>query len=165
MKNKKFEALFLLLVITTILVSSSSFAKYKSTYGLETSSMIASFVIKDTITDNLQLEVTEITPGITKEYTFTVQNFDISSRSDVDINYVLTIDNPYHVLPLEIELYNSNDLSVQLLNDNVMNNGYLDKSINQTDEYILKITLPTNAYEYQNLIDEVSIKVEAIQVD
>jgi len=65
---------------------------------------LAKFIFDSKPMDVVELELTNLKPGDTKEFLFSVTNSENTNISDVTIEYEITIKT-YHFLPLNINLF------------------------------------------------------------
>ena len=65
---------------------------------------IAKFIFNAEEVDELHLSLTDLYPGVTKEYQFSVSNNSSGKLTNVTLNYNMTIKT-YHFMPTEIKLY------------------------------------------------------------
>ena len=68
---------------------------------------IAKFVFESSKSDHIDISLVDLKPGDTENYLFSVTNKDTGIRSDVTINYQISVST-YHFMPLDIKLYNTN---------------------------------------------------------
>lgn len=188
MKNRKkisYRKLIILVVAIVLLIIigiSITMARYKSTGHTVTNAQIAFFVIEEGFqTGNIMLS--GLYPRSTPfEYEFTVANTDEENHtSQTSIEYTIDLTMTTN-LPLEIGIYKDNTLLTSA--DDIENNIVLDESGQcyvrkikiksglftynnaKTDVYKLSATFPEsykNVEEYEGMIDNVSIVVDAKQ--
>lgn len=165
MKKGVVKYSFICFLFIILLSFSYTLAKYKTNVNGESFSEIAFFIVEEDMTSSINMDIDSIDPGETKSYNFSVRNYNDEKRLEVNTNYTLSVYNEFEVLPLVIELYKNDDMSNQLLTNDITDAQYLTFEEDQIDEYTLKVTLPIDAYEFQNQIDSVTIKIDAAQID
>lgn len=143
-----------------------------------TNQKIAKFIFNAEELDILSLPITDLKPGYTNDFDFSVSNSLDEKTSDVTIEYQITIKT-FHLVPLNIELYKIYDEEENLLincdesysrNDNnelVCNLQIeeLDYSKEEKDNYKLKISFPEeyNDITYSNLVDFIDLEIKSWQ--
>ena len=141
---------------------------------ISTDQKVASFIFNTTSLDRLELPLTDLKPGDTREYNFSVSNTKSNKTSDVTIIYQLTILTP-HFTPLDIELYRGNTkvmtcdetYSRNTNNELVCNTEVFELSHQNesTDNFSIKITFDDkyNDLTYSNLIDYLNVEIKSYQ--
>lgn len=141
---------------------------------ISTDQKVASFIFNTTSLDRLELPLTDLKPGDTREYNFSVSNTKSNKTSDVTIIYQLTILTP-HFTPLDIELYRGNTkvmtcdetYSRNTSNELVCNTEVFELSHQNesTDNFSIKITFDDkyNDLTYSNLIDYLNVEIKSYQ--
>ena len=141
---------------------------------ISTDQKVASFIFNTTSLDRLELPLTDLKPGDTREYNFSVSNTKSNKTSDVTIIYQLTILTP-HFTPLDIELYRGNTkvmtcdetYSRNTSNELVCNTEVFELSHQNesTDNFSIKITFDGkyNDLTYSNLIDYLNVEIKSYQ--
>ena len=136
---------------------------------------IAKFIFNAEEVDKLSLPITDLKPGYTNDFDFSVSNSKDKKISDVTIEYQMTIKT-FHLVPLNIELYKIDGETETLLitcdetfsrnedNELVCNLpieelDYLKESKNN---YKLRISFPKeyNDEIYSNLVDYIDIEIK-----
>lgn len=141
---------------------------------ISTDQKVASFIFDTTSLDRLELPLTDLKPGDTREYNFSVSNTKSNKTSDVTIIYQLTILTP-HFTPLDIELYRG-DTKVMTCDETYSRNTNNELVCNtevfelsheneSTDNYSIKITFDEeyNDLSYSNLIDYLDVEIRSYQ--
>ena len=140
---------------------------------------IASFIFETNNLDHIDLDLNGLIPGETREYLFSVTNTNKKNQiSDVTVEYKLILKT-YHFMPLVINLYKVGDeegAPVGTCDETAARNannelicamplGTLESEVEQTDDYKLIITFPSeyNDVAYANLVDYISIEIESWQ--
>ncbi len=141
---------------------------------ISTDQKVAGFIFDTSSLDRLELPLTDLRPGESREYNFSVSNTKSNKTSDVTIVYQLTILTP-HFTPLDIELYRGNtkvmtcDETYSRNNSNeLVCNSSLFELTHQnesTDNFSLKITFDDeyNDLTYSNLIDYLNVEIKSYQ--
>lgn len=176
MKMKK--VLWLLLIITLILGSGITYSVFSSDANISGKQNIAKFIFNAEEQDSIELPLSDIYPGVTKEYQFSVSNNSSGKVSNVTLNYELTIKT-FHFMPLLIELYKVNtDEARELIiscdethtrdNNSLVCNAPTEEMNYDTmeiDNYVLKIEFPSIYSEevYTNLVDYIDIEINSWQ--
>ena len=120
MKNikVKIRIIILLLIISILYFIGNSFASYVSSVigGINKDStdkiQFAKFVVNNSISDSVNLNIDNFNPGKSKNFNFSVSNFDYNDNnnlvySDVSIKYKIIISS--YALPLNYSLKKGND--------------------------------------------------------
>ena len=138
---------------------------------------IAKFVFESSKSDHIDISLVDLKPGDTENYLFSVTNKDTSIRSDVTINYQISIST-YHFMPLDIKLYNINSGETLVLtcdesysrdsNNNLVCNTPIEEiaySSDGVDNYKLVVSFPSqyNSVEYADLVDYLSLNIRSWQ--
>lgn len=177
MKYKKL--LWLFLIITLIFGSGITYSVFTSDLNAIGKKNIAKFIFNAQTLDEIELPISDIHPGVTKEYAFSVSNNSNSNISNVTLNYELTIKT-YHFMPLEINLYSIENEVEELImtcdedshlrgedNKLICNAPVKEMSYNESvlDNYIIKVTFPSSydEEEYSNLVDFIDIEINSLQ--
>lgn len=170
-KKLRTDRLIFLFIITTIIVTILTLAKYKSTIATEESSIKVAFPAIDLLSDEvLDVDINPTTRE--KEFIFAVANTEGEKRTQVSMKYTIQI-NTLSNLPLEFELYTYED-SVKgehdLLNGNGSITDYiefdsLDSDLQDMYMLIIKWKEGQTDYRYNHTIDYVQIVINGVQVD
>ena len=138
---------------------------------------IAKFVFETKKTDHIDISLVDLKPGDSENYLFSVTNKDTGVKSDVTINYQVTIST-YHFMPLDIKLYNINSGEELVLtcdetysrdeDNNLVCNTPVEEipySSDGLDKYKLVVTFPSqyNGVEYADLVDYLSLNIKSWQ--
>ncbi len=172
----KFKIIIGLLIISLIIFSSGLTYSY-FTSGVSSTSVdqkVASFIFDTETLDRLELPLIDLTPGESKEYTFSISNTKENITSDVTIIYQLTVLTP-HFSPLDIEIYKGEDLvlscdetySRNSNNELVCNTEEFELSHDEenSDDYKLVVTFDSryDDLSYTNLLDYINIEIKSYQ--
>ena len=177
MKRKILTVLFILILLT--LLSGITYSIFHSTAKLNSNDQsIAKFIFNAESKEELEFPLSDLEPGDTEEYLFSVSNSDLENISDVFIEYTMTIKT-YHLLPVDIELYKvdedeekliltcdesytRNEENYLICNTQTQEMGYDEEQI---DDYKLKIKFPSeyNDEIYSNLVDFISMEIKSWQ--
>lgn len=173
MRYKILIGLFIVMLI--IFSSGLTYSYFNSEVSyISTDQKLASFIFDTESLDRLELPLIDLTPGETKEYSFSVSNTKSNKTSDVTILYQLTVLTP-HFTPLIIEVYKGNNL-VMTCDENYSRNSNnelvcntevyeLSYSRENVDNYKLKVTFDSRYSDlsYTNLIDYINIEIRSYQ--
>ncbi len=174
----KYKVLIVLFTLALLLFSSGITYSifYSNTNGM-VDQKIAKFVFDAQKLDSLSLEIDDLYPGSSKEYLFSVSNNYQTTKSDVTLEYQISIKT-YHFMPLVIELYKIEDNEILLLTCDETSSRNQDKelvcnsSIQQMnydqeilDNYKIKLTFPSsyNTLEYTDLVDFLDVEIKSWQ--
>ncbi len=177
MKHKIFIVLIILVALT--LVSGITYSIFHSTAKLNSNDQhLAKFIFNTETPDSLEFSLTDLNPGDTEEYLFSVSNNDLDKISDVLVEYTLTIKT-YHFAPFDIELYKLNNEEEELIlvcdesytrnEENLLicntPNVELGYEVEKTDNYKLKVSFPSEYDDevYSNLVDFINIEIKSWQ--
>lgn len=154
-----------------------TYSFFYSSSGSSVDQKIAGLIFNAKNKENVELVLSDLLPGDTKEYEFSVGNTSETKVSDVTVEYELALKT-YHFLPLVIELYKVDDEETLILtcdekSDRNESNEVLCKteiqelkhSEGKLDNYKLKVTFDKkyNDAMYSNLIDSIEIKIRSWQ--
>ena len=169
--------LFILLIALLILVP-YTLSRFKTEASGTATIDIAFFVANDEYTHQ-DITLTEMIPGDTYSYTFSVSNFKDEDRTEVNLEYYIEIITTTN-LPLEYELYMTNGGS----NQNIVSSSeviqdddgtYFRKLLtlprnftfetNTTDTYMITVKFPIEhkMAKYQDTVENIEINVHASQ--
>lgn len=169
-KKLRTDRLIFLFIITTIIVTILTLAKYKSTIATEESSIKVAFPAIDLLSDEiLDVDINPTTED--KELIFAVTNTEEEKRTEVAMNYTVKIESLSN-LPLEFELY-TYDNNTKGTENLLQGNGNITDDINfnfnedKTDTYMLIIKWKDGQtdYRFSHTIDYVRVVVNGVQVD
>lgn len=177
--KKKYKLLIVLFVLTFVLFASSlTYSIFNNSANLGTTDQkIAQFVFNAQRLDNIELPLTNLNPGESTEYLFTVSNNENEKISAVVINYQITIKT-FHFIPLVIRLYKINNGEELILtcdeshsrnnqNELVCNSDTQELNFVSKidDQYKLKIEFSSNynGEEYAGLVDYIDLKIKSFQ--
>lgn len=178
----KYKFIAILFMITMLLFGSGiTYSIFNSGSNLQTASQqIAKFVFNTSVTDYIGLDLTDIKPGDSKEYLFSVSNSESKNLSDITVNYQITIKT-YHFMPITIELYKIGELNAETLVMDCNEDYYSRNSSNELvcnspmqlmsyatealDNYKIKLTY---SQEYSNdsyadLVDYIDLEINSWQ--
>lgn len=139
---------------------------------------IAKFIFDAEEVNELHLSLTDLYPGVTKEYQFSVSNNSSGKISNVTLNYNMIIKT-YHFMPTEIKLYridgetetpiiscdetfNRNDENELICNTETIEMSYKAEELHN---YKLEVTFPSSysSEEYTDLVDYIDIEINSWQ--
>lgn len=136
---------------------------------------LATFIFNTEEVDKLNLPILNLNPGENNEYNFSVSNTKNSKISDVTIEYQIVIKT-YHLVPLVIELYDSDDTLLLSCDENYSRNEAnelvcnseveeLNYQTSSQNNYKLKVSFPSeyNDKMYSNLVDYIDIEIKSWQ--
>ena len=139
---------------------------------------IARFIFNAEEVDELHLSLTDLYPGVTKEYQFSVSNNSSGKLTNVTLNYNMTIKT-YHFMPTEIKLYRMDGKTETLVitcdetfnrndeNEVLCNTEDVEMSFKKEElhNYRLEVTFPSsyNSEEYTDLVDYIDIEINSWQ--
>lgn len=176
---KKYKILLVMFIMAMVLFSSGiTYSIFTSSSDLNVDQDIASFIFEAEKQDHLELNLTDLRPGVSKEYTFSIANNKSNNVSDVTIEYKIIVET-FHFMPLNIELYKvendkenlimkcdesySRNASNHLVcNSDIQTMNYSEKMIN---DYKLKVTFESayNNEMYADLVDFIDLKINSWQ--
>lgn len=178
----KYKFIAILLIITMLLFSSGiTYSIFNSESNLQTpDQQIAKFVFNTSVTNYIGLSLTDIKPGDTKEYLFSVSNTESENLSDITVNYQITVKT-YHFMPITIELFKVDGLNNETLIMDCNEDYYSRNSSNELvcnspmqlmsyanetlDNYKIKLTYSNefNDESYADLVDYVDLEINSWQ--
>lgn len=139
---------------------------------------IAKFIFNTETVDQLELSLSGLYPGVTKEYQFSVSNNSSGKTSNVTLNYSMILKT-YHFMPTTIKLYriegeeetlvincdetyNRNEENEVVCNTETEEMSY---SNNEIHNYKLEVAFPSsyNSEEYTDLVDYINIEINSWQ--
>lgn len=153
-----------LIMIMSISIVKDTLAKYQTSLAYSDSAKVGLFVVKDDIEANLNVNLQKIDPDNPITYTFYIQNYDEKGISEVNTKYSLSFKTKYGNLPLEYTLYKE-DITDNVLNEENTYTDLLHYGVEEKIKYTLIINMPKDAYDYQDMVDTVSVQIKAIQID
>ena len=140
-----------------------------------TNQNIAGFIFETNNLEEINLEMSDIKPGDTKNYEFSVANNQDENKSDVTISYQMTI-RTYHFIPLNIKLYDGDDVLVLDCDETYSRNDdnelvcntlieEMDFSSDVTHSYRLEVEFPSEYDDviYSSLVDFIDIEIKSWQ--
>ena len=176
----KYKVLIVLFVLALLLFGSGiTYSIFYSETGGIVDQKIAKFVFDAQKLDNLSLTIDDLYPSSSKEYLFSVSNNYQETKSDVTLEYQMTIKT-FHFMPLVIELYKITDNNEELLltcneeqfsrnqeNELVCNSAIQQMAYDEEalDNYKIKVTFPVeyNTLEYTELVDFLDVEIKSWQ--
>ena len=164
MKKKITFLLLFVLLGVSLFFGVRTYAKYVSSASGNGSIMIAVPIIENNTLTTIPLDLNEIAPGDTKEYTFKVTNYEGDKLNEVKMNYSIKIDKSSNV-PVEIKLF-KNSGTDNVLTELESTNNILGFESKQDDTYKLVINWDSslNDYTYKDLPDYLDIIITGVQV-
>ena len=177
MKYKVVIILFLGILI--LMLSGVTYSVFTSSALLDVEDQdLAKFIFETEMTDQIHLPLTNVTPGETIDYPFSVTNTKDGVTSNVTVSYTLTLKT-FHFMPLTIEIYRVNENGEEKImtcdetygrnsqNEIVCNSNEIEMSHNveNKDDYILRITHPEeyNGSSYADLVDFIDLEISSVQ--
>lgn len=177
MKHKLVIGLGLLILV--LLVSGITFSRFRASSSLAvTNQFLAKFVFEAEETDDISIPLSDLSPGDSKEYNFSVTNNKDNVRSNVSIDYQINLET-FHFMPLEIKLYklDGNDETLIMNCDESYSRNEENKLVcnsslitltheeNRVDDYKLVVTFDKeyNSLEYADLVDYIDINIKSFQ--
>ena len=175
MKTKILIILFSLVVI--LFTTGITYSIFNSKNNLFTDNQnIAKFIFEAEQTDEIAVPIEDLEPNTFKEFAFQVSNNADGKKSNVTLNYQITIKT-FHFMPLVIELFKEGieqpimtcDETYTRNNENelVCNSPYQEMNYDKMnlDEYKLKVTFPKeyNTVEYSDLVDFIDLNIQSFQ--
>ena len=176
----KYKVLIVLFALALLLFGSGiTYSIFYSEAGGIVDQKIAKFVFDAQKLDNLSLTIDDLYPSSSKEYLFSVSNNYQATKSDVTLEYQMTIKT-FHFMPLVIELYKITDNNEELLltcneeqfsrnqeNELVCNSAVQQMAYDEEvlDNYKIKVTFPAeyNTLEYTELVDFLDVEIKSWQ--
>lgn len=156
MKNK--YKILLILFMSTLLVLGFglTYSIFNSSITLGSNQNIAKFIFNTESLDEFQLSLTNLRPGDTKEYAFSISNVSSGKLSDVTVEYEITLKT-YHLMPLLIQLYKVDDEDEELV-------MICDETYDRNELNELVCTSPLQELSYSSDgIDDYKLKVEFLE--
>lgn len=161
-------------VLVTMVITSTTLARFASVENIEPYALIAAFVSDTTL--DLELGTQEaMSPGDSREITFCVTNSSGSSTSEVPLEYTLQIETTGN-LPLTFALSgekteetDTESALVGALDENLLAEGGTLPSARSygpcSHEYTLTVTWPqtANTEDYSHEIDRLAVKIDTKQ--
>lgn len=139
---------------------------------------IAKFIFNAEEVEELHLSLTDMYPGVTKEYQFSVSNNSSGNLTNVTLNYNMIIKT-YHFMPTEIKLYRMEGSNETLViscdetfnrndeNELLCNTENIEMSFKKEElhNYKLEVSFPSlyNSEEYTDLVDYIDIEINSWQ--
>lgn len=163
-KNNLAKAVQIFL-FTTVIVTCITFSKYKTTVTGSAGVIIGSPKITTTVEEVI---LSDLKPGESKKYYFTISNYDEQKETDIEMLYTIEIQTGKY-LPLNFELRKvENGITVE---ENLLT-GNLSKTINLGKDKIdnkYELTVIWNEseknYQFSEEIDYVKILLNSYQAE
>ncbi len=140
---------------------------------------IAKFLFDAELTDDIELELTDMLPGDENEYQFSVTNTNENIKTDISVEYQISIST-YHFIPLTIKLYYLKDEENLVLecdesfsrnekNELVCNMDIMTLLYDEEEDkhnYLLKISFPNeyNDEVFSSLVDFIKVDIKSWQI-
>lgn len=177
--TKRYKILIIMFIMVITLFSSGiTYSIFTSGSDLEIDQEIASFVFQAEKKDHLELNFSDLRPGVIEDYNFSVTNNVSENVSNVTIEYKIIIKT-FHFIPLNIELYKIIDEKENLVmkcDETYTRNSskhlvcnssvqVMSHDVEALDDYVLRITFP-EAYSdetYADLVDFVDLEINSWQ--
>ncbi len=171
---KKKIIIITLLVIASLFILGITYSMYNNEASLNTNIALATFVVDAKKKDHIDMPLSDIKPGESITYNFSVSNSSNTKTSDVSIIYNIIIKT-MHFIPLNIELYKGDELILTCSED--IERNELNELECQTedvvmpyistvkDDYSLKLEFPIeySSNEYASLVDYMNIEIKSMQ--
>lgn len=167
--NTKNRILMLIVIVSTIIVTTVSISKYRSTVASSDTARTAVPII----TVNAEPLNININPVNNEQrYIFEVANFNESKESEVSMEYSIKINNSRN-LPLTFELYNYDEATNAEIGNNLLSQDNITGTVSmlvggkQSNKYILKIKWKEEKkdYLYSKEIDYIQIGINSRQMN
>lgn len=170
--------IIVLILLVLLVLIKFTLASFETSGEGEAVSSVAFYVV-DVGSQTQNLILSDVKPDDTDNYySISVSNFASNKVSEVSLEYSLSIKTTTNI-PITYSLY-KNDDSTNILGDrevitdndkmyffkyNSISSSF-DKGVKKTDNYKLVINFPSdyNSEDYQDLIDNITISVDAKQV-
>lgn len=175
---KKKLVVCLLFVTLIVFGTGITYSVFTSDSILNSNQKIAKFIFNTETLDELELSLTDLYPGVKKEYQFSVSNNSSGKTSNVTLNYNMIIKT-YHFMPIDINLYkleegketlvmncdetyNRNDENEVVCNTDIEEMSYSNDEIHN---YKIEVSFPStyNSEEYTDLVDYINIEINSWQ--
>ena len=170
--------LLLILLIAMLVLIPYTLSRFKSEARSDATIDIAFFVANDEYTHQ-DITLSDMVPGSSDSYTFSVSNFKEEDRTEVNLTYYIEVIATTNLpLTYELVLINS-DIPTQIVNSNqviqdedetyfrqiITNERSFNFEANATDNYRLTITFPSEhkMAKYQDTVENIEINVKAKQ--
>ena len=169
----RLAALLLCLTTVSLYLVSGLFAKYTTSDNDADSARVAAFVFDVNDTTSHFFDVSAVdAPGKSKEFTFTVQNYNGSVTSEVSEQYEISVAI-HGSLPLAVTISdasnaNSFTLDAPVSDKDTLSGMAFSAGQAETHTYTLTVSWPENEknLEYANAgLSEIELHISAWQVD
>ena len=171
--------MIILLVVFLGFVTTATYSAFKTNVNVYMNQEIAEFIVNTERTDHLELPITDLNPGDSDVFEFSVSNIREKTKSHVSAQYQIVIQT-YHFIPLDIELYkveNENEELIMVCDEtytrNKSNNTLVCNSEVQEmtheedilDNYIVKVNYKEeyNTTDFSDLVDFIDITIKSWQ--
>lgn len=171
--------IILCILILPIFCYGLTYSIFRSDANLNSNGQaVAKFIFNAESLDEFQLSLTDLKPGDNKEYPFAVSNNYSGNKSDVTVEYQISIKT-YHLVPLTIDLYKLNGETEELLltcdetytrnernelvcTTSIQEMGYSDEEL---DNYKIKVNFSSEYSDavYSDLVDYINIDMKSWQ--
>ena len=167
MNKKKLILVFITIVLIYIIsfITGKTYSRYVSRVVVSDTEEIAVPITDNNLDETLTFQLSDMIPGDTKTYNFTIKNYISDNITETKMNYSLRILKSTNI-PVTIYLY-KNDVQTNVLDANlVSNNNILGITTKTTDSYQLVIDWDDNeTYDsYSGQTDYIDIVIESVQV-
>ena len=171
----KKKILIIIIMFMLISVTGITYSLYTNMVKKEVPISLASFSVGVDRKESIDIDLSDLEPGSTKSYNFSVLNNIDESMSDVSISYNIIVKTGNYI-PLDIKLYDSNNnLVIDSLNgsrteDNELlfksNDIIMPYSEQVKNDYRLEVVFPEeyNGEEFSGLVDYINLTIEASQI-
>ena len=171
----KKKILIIIIMFMLISVTGITYSLYTNMVKKEVPISLASFSVGVDRKESIDIDLSDLEPGSTKSYNFSVLNNIDESMSDVSISYNIIVKTGNYI-PLDIKLYDSNNnLVIDSLNGSrTEDNELLFKSKDiimpyseqVKNDYRLEVVFPEeyNGEEFSGLVDYINLTIEASQI-
>lgn len=175
---KKRIVLISFMFVMLVFISCATYSAFKSGTGIVVNQEVAEFVVDAKRIDHLEIPITDLNPGDSDSYLFSVSNIKDDLKSHVTVDYQIIIQT-YHFMPLNIELYKieeeketlimicdetytRNDSNALVCNSEIQQMSHENDVL---DNYKIKIEYDKkyNSSEYSDLVDFIDITIKSWQ--
>ena len=177
MKYRAIIVLFLGIII--LMMSGVTYSVFTSSAGIDVKETdIAKFVFETEMTDQIHLPLTNITPGQTVTYPFSVTNEKDNILSNVTVSYTITLKT-FHFIPLTLEIYkvDGNNREKILTCDETYSRNANNEIVCNSKEMLLSherakqdnfeivLTYPAeyNSPIYTDLVEFIDLEISSVQ--
>lgn len=171
--------IFLVLLVLLVFLIPYTLSRFKTEARGTADVDIAFFIANDQYTHQ-EINLTDMKPGDSNDYTFTVSNNKDGNRTEVNLTYYIEIVATTN-LPLDYELYLTNSgVDVPFISEEEINadddgtyfkiiktsSRTFDFNNDNTDSYKINVKFPSDYinYRYQDVAENIEIRVIAKQI-